>query len=127
MAAPADARELLRSGSFSGLRASVRAIGDYAAERGAGKDAGNALVTAFFKALEALDASLMAATRGEADPEEARRRLETTQAALEQLLTAVPPEALEQARRVVVGGGGGAGAEPAVVDAAELKRLSKLL
>ena len=54
---PADARQLLRSGVFKGLRDNVRSLGEYASER-AGDDSGRALVKGFFAELEGLDAAL---------------------------------------------------------------------
>lgn len=133
VADPKNARSLLRSGAFAGLRASVRAIGDYAAERGAGKEAGNALVTGFFKELEGLDQVLLAAERSE-DPSEgrelARERLDKTIAALDKVIESVPPEALNNAQRVVSSlktvGELEENAGEKELDAAELKRLEKL-
>ena len=104
MADPKDARKLLRSGSFSGLRASVWAIGEYTAERGAGKAAGTEVVTSFFKELEGLDYALLTAERAEDATEGtalAREKLETTIAALDKLIANVPEDALNNARRVV--------------------------
>jgi hypothetical protein len=137
VASPKDARQLLRSGSFSGLRASVRAIGDYQAERGAGKEAGNAVVTAFFSALEKLDYELLAAERATEDAvpdkEIARQKLDATIAALDKLIESVPQDALARAKEIVgslgsdsdvEGDKGGSGG--AVVDEAELKRLGQL-
>ncbi|KAG7668913.1 hypothetical protein KSW81_003925 [Nannochloris sp. 'desiccata'] len=137
-ASPKDARQLLRSGSFSGLRASVRAIGDYQAERGAGKEAGTAVVTAFFSALEKLDYELLSAERATEDtkPDKAvaRQKLDATIAALDKLLESVPQDALNRANDMVnslgsesEGSGDGNGDGGAlVVDEAELKRLGQL-
>ena len=143
MASPKDARQLLRSGSFSGLRASVRAIGDYAAERGAGKEAGNALVSAFFTALEKLDYELLTAERAPEgatiDRESIKQKLDVVIAALDTLIGSVPQDALEKAKNVVnslgnqnteenesSNGDGGSGRKEIVVDEAELKRLGQL-
>lgn len=66
---PSAARQLLRSGPFSGMRDNIRALGQYAAlpaaEGGAGlseADAGQ-LVTGFFRALEEYDLLLYNAVR----------------------------------------------------------------
>ncbi|KAL4517026.1 hypothetical protein Ndes2437B_g06647 [Nannochloris sp. 'desiccata'] len=118
-ASPKDARQLLRSGSFSGLRASVRAIGDYQAERGA-------------------DYELLSAERATEDtkPDKAvaRQKLDATIAALDKLLESVPQDALNRANDMVnslgsesEGSGDGNGDGGAlVVDEAELKRLGQL-
>lgn len=66
---PSAARQLLRSGPFSGMRENIRALGQYAAlpaaEGGAGlseADAGQ-LVSGFFRALEEYDLLLYNAVR----------------------------------------------------------------
>lgn len=75
---------MLRSGAFSGLRASVRALGDYAAERSLGKDAAGALVTGFFVELEGLDFELLKAVReGRTATDDAQQRLNGTITALD--------------------------------------------
>jgi hypothetical protein len=137
VASPKDARQLLRSGSFSGLRASVRAIGDYQAERGAGKEAGTAVVAAFFSALEKLDYELLSAERAteetKPDKEVARQKLDATIAALDKLIESVPEDALKRAKEIVssLGEGnelsdGGSGGGGVAVNEAELKRLGQL-
>lgn len=66
---PSTARQLLRSGPFSGMRDNIRALGEYAAvpaaDGGAGlseSDAGQ-LVSSFFRALEDYDLLLFNAVR----------------------------------------------------------------
>lgn len=56
------ARDLLRSGAFSGLRASVRALGDYSVLNGTAADA-SSLASGFFRSLEAFDQVLNTAVR----------------------------------------------------------------
>jgi hypothetical protein len=66
---PATARALLRSGPFDGLRESIRALGEYAAEAAAangGAVAGGAaskLVGGFFTSLDAYDLVLADSVR----------------------------------------------------------------
>ena len=84
MQGPKDARDLLRSGAFAGLRDSVRSLGLYATERGAGKEAGAKLVNDFFAELEGLDFELFQAARaGEPAGDAAKKRLEDAIAALD--------------------------------------------
>ena len=136
---PNDARQLLRSGSFAGLRSSVKAVGEYAAAHGLGKGAGAALIAGFFKELERLDGALLQAERsperkvGEETKEALAQQLGATIAALDKILEALPEDALERARKVVnsvetldfpeeaVEGG-----EGTAVDAAEVERLGRL-
>ncbi|PRW45473.1 autophagy-related 16 [Chlorella sorokiniana] len=97
---PANARQLLRSGEFSGLRDNVRSLGEYASQR-AGDESGRALVRGFFTALEALDGALRQAERGEEGlPEGARAKLDATVEALDKLLATVPEEDMQRAQRV---------------------------
>jgi hypothetical protein len=77
-----EARQLLRSGVFAGLRDNVRSLGEYASQR-AGDDSGRELVRGFFKELEGFDSELRKAQREGAGVEEARKRLDGTVAALE--------------------------------------------
>lgn len=56
------ARELLRSGAFSGLRENIRALGEYAVINGKVKDAAP-LVNGFFRALEEYDILLYSSIR----------------------------------------------------------------
>jgi hypothetical protein len=127
---PAAARQLLRSGAFTGLRSSARAMGEYAA-RERGQQAGAELVTNFLGSLEALDVALLQASRGgEPVGDAATQKLVACRAALDVLLAAAPADALEKAGKVAaaaaadVDGEVGDGGE---IDEAELVRLQKLL
>jgi hypothetical protein len=81
---PKEARSLLRSGAFSGLRDSVRAVGQFVSERGQGQTVGAALVSGFTKELEGLDVALMLAVReGRAVDEDGNARLKATTEALD--------------------------------------------
>ena len=53
---------MLRSGAFAGLRDNIRALGEYAVQNGAAKDAGT-LVQGFFRKLEAFDLALYRASQ----------------------------------------------------------------
>lgn len=97
---PADARQLLRSGVFSGLRDNVRSVGEYASDR-SGDDTGRNLVRGFFTELEGFDSALRQAQREGQDIEEARKKLDSSVAALDKLLATVPPEAMSKAQQVV--------------------------
>jgi len=130
---------MLRSGAFSGIRQSVRALGEYAAEHGAGKDGGGKLVTEFFQELEALDFELFQAVREDTQlGEGATRHLHGTIVSLDRLLAVVPTQAMEQANAVIdslkneeeetlsVEQGSTASGMPDD-DNAELRRLQRLL
>ena len=127
---PKSARQLLRSGTFSGLRASVRAVGEFTAERGAGKEAGKDLVNGFYKELEGLDAELRQAERSEAGVVEgdgARTRLDGTIAALDKLLATVPEDALQAGKRVMAAlEAEASSAAQSEASPQELSRLEKL-
>ncbi|KAI3424820.1 hypothetical protein D9Q98_008206 [Chlorella vulgaris] len=124
-----EARQLLRSGVFAGLRDNVRSLGEYASQR-AGDDSGRELVRGFFKELEGFDSELRKAQREGAGVEEARKRLDGTVAALERLLDTVPPEAMSQAQQVIAAIrelDDEAESEALKVDAGEASKLDKLL
>lgn len=108
---PNEARRLLRSGAFEGLRDNVRALGEYAAAAAAGGGKPPALAADFFSAVQALDFVLFKAKRDEvAVPEVAARgKLADAVAALDRLLATVPADVLASARRVVEAGVGGEG------------------
>lgn len=99
----AAARELLRTGIFSGIRDDVRAVGEYSANReGNSKAVGIALISGFFQPLEKLDSLLGRSVREKIplDVDEAKRELEKTVAGLDALLSSIPPELLERAQAV---------------------------
>ena len=101
---PGEARKLLRSGIFAGIRDDVRAVGAYASQKEAGDAAtGAALVSRFFKPLEQLDFLLNRdAKQGKpGDGEEERKALEETIVGLEALLNSAPESVLKRAQSVV--------------------------
>jgi hypothetical protein len=147
---PGEARKLLRSGIFAGLRDDVRAVGEYASQKeGENAATGTALVSGFFKPLEQLDYLLNRdAKQGKpGDGEEERKALEETIVGLEALLYSAPDSVLKRAQSVVDSfkesdqKGNTSGDVPAVDtlslegdnrsgsgnSEAELQRLSKLL
>ncbi|KAG2451303.1 hypothetical protein HYH02_003909 [Chlamydomonas schloesseri] len=96
------ARELLRSGPYSGLRDNIRAIGEYAARDGRTTEVGP-LVTGFFKALEDYDQLLLAALRDKT-PVEADKLdacISDLYAAFDKLIATVPADVLERAQKVL--------------------------
>lgn len=98
---PDAARKLLRTGSFAGLRDNVRAVGQYAA-KASGKEAGDTLVAAFFGALQEFDYQLLQATRSkESLGPEARKKLDASIVALDELLATVPADEMASAQRIV--------------------------
>lgn len=103
---PVEARILLRSGAFEGLRDNVRAVGQYAEQ--AGVPGAAALVPDFFKAVQALDFELFSAIRAQAPvgPDTDARRVDAV-AALDRLLDTVPDDVLATARKVVDVAAGG--------------------
>lgn len=64
---PQEARALLRSGAFSGLRDSVRSVGEYLSQQQSGSSATPtgepSLAISFLRTLESFDQSLMMAVR----------------------------------------------------------------
>lgn len=112
---PAEARRLLRSGAFEGLRDNVRAVGEYAAAAAAPAPT-LASATDFFAAVQALDFVFFKAARdGVAIPVgEAQARLDAAVAALDALLATVDSDVLRAAAEVV----GGVGAPPPAAAAA---------
>lgn len=99
---PARAREQLRVGAFSALRDNVRALGEYAQQSGAVKDAG-VLVNGFFRKLEAFDLLLYRVVKDQAelDGEEAEGKLLEAADALADLIATVPADVLERSRKVL--------------------------
>lgn len=99
---PGAARAMLREGAFSGLRDNIRAVGDYAQRQGQG-DEGAALVTAFFKALEAYDYSLLQGSRTKEglDVDGGKQKLDATLEAFDRLLAVVPRSMRSRAEDIV--------------------------
>ena len=136
---PGTARSLLRSGALKGLRASVKAVGEYATTTSSTssstkvitKEEASALVNGFFSALENLDQDLLIAERGggEGGEEARRKKLDATMESLDGVLAMVPEEALAVGREIVRAVQEGEEREggPEVVDVKELEKLSKLL
>jgi hypothetical protein len=136
---PKEARRLLRSGAFEGLRDNVRAIGEYAAAAASADGAGQPqaprppppqrLAADFFTALESLDLVLYWAVRdGAPTPTaDANEKLSATLAAMDRLLATVPGDVLEAAQHVAGVGdgrsGGGAGPSAAAGAAAALSQI----
>jgi len=120
---PRDARILLRSGAFEGLRDNVRAVGEFAAA--SGNAAAAAAPASFFGAVQTLDYELFAAVREERAPDAAAARANVAAAiaALDALLAAAPPDALAAASKIAAAAGvsvvaaGVAAAVPAAVEA----------
>lgn len=118
---PREARILLRSGAFEGLRDNVRAVGEFAAA--ADNAAAAAAPAAFFGAVQELDFELFAAVREARAPDAGltRGKAAAAVAALDALLAAAPPDALEAASKIAAAAGVpvvGAGGDPARVPAA---------
>lgn len=143
---PKEARSLLRSGIFAGLRDDVRAVGEYASQKDGGSPAtGAALVSGFFRPLEQLDFLLNrdAKQNKPGDGEEEKKALEETIAGLDALLASAPDSLLKRAQSVVdsfkdttTGNDNGGSTDVPTVEGntqdgggneAELQRLSKLL
>ena len=104
-ASPADARQQLRSGSFSGLRENIRSVGEYISREKGDEKLGKKLVGAFFSELEAADFALLSASRSEEDTrsaevQEARTRLEGTIKALDALIAELPKDVVEKSRSI---------------------------
>lgn len=117
---PGEARLLLRSGAFEGLRDNVRAVGEYAVTAAATAAAGAApapatppvrLAPDFFAAVQALDFVFFKAARdGVPVPAgDAQAKLDAAVSALDALLATVPADVLAGARAVVEASGGGSG------------------
>lgn len=130
---PADARQQLRSGSFSGLRENIRSVGEYVSREKGDEKLGKRLVGEFFSELEAADFALLSASRSEDDAraaqvQEARTRLEGTIKALDGLLGELPKDVVERSRSIAdVVNSLDAEAAMDAVDSGEVGRLEKLL
>jgi hypothetical protein len=102
---PADARQQLRSGSFSGLRENVRSVGEYVSREKKDEQLGKKLVGEFFAQLEAADFALLSASRSEDDKrraeiQDARGRLDGTIKALDALIAELPKDVVDTARGI---------------------------
>lgn len=96
------ARQLLRTGAFSGLRDNVRALGEYAVKNGRSSTA-RELVTGFFTALESYDFVLNSSIRTKVDlpVEEAEAKLQAAVVALDNLINSVPEDVIEKSREIL--------------------------
>lgn len=130
---PADARQQLRSGSFSGLRENIRSVGEYVSREKGDEQLGRRLVGEFFGELEAADFALLSASRSEDDKraeqvKEARMRLEGTIKALDALIGQLPTDVVNSSRSIA-DAVSSLDAEAAMdaVDASEAERLGRIL
>ena len=135
---PVEARLLLRSGAFEGLRDNVRAVGEYAVAAVTAAGASPASTTTarlapdFFAAVQALDFVFFKAARdGVPVPAgAAQARLDAAVTALDALLATVPADVLAGARAVVeatASVGGGKGAQGGAAAAAAAAALAQVL
>eukprot|EP01025_Chloroclados_australasicus_P007571 TRINITY_DN1246_c0_g1_i3.p2 TRINITY_DN1246_c0_g1~~TRINITY_DN1246_c0_g1_i3.p2 ORF type:complete len:237 (-),score=17.35 TRINITY_DN1246_c0_g1_i3:145-855(-) len=98
---PKAVRQMLRSGSFSGLRIDIRAIAQYAEENGRIEDQ-QELLNGFLKPFESMDSKLLAYSRsGESVGEDVELELNRATAGLNKILSTIPTQILEQAVDVV--------------------------
>lgn len=99
---PADARQQLRSGAFSGLRENARSVGDYVSREKNDDAVGNALVSNVFKELEAVDFGLLSASRM-AEPvvdDETKKHIDGTIKAIDALVEQLPAEVVTKAKEI---------------------------
>jgi len=129
---PGDARQQLRSGSFSGLRENIRSVGEYISREKGDEKLGKRLVGEFFGELEKADYALLSASRSEDEKkreqvQEARARLGGTIKALDALIGELPADVVDKSRSIADAVNlldAEAGAE---VDAGEAARLGRIL
>eukprot|EP00884_Botryococcus_braunii_P015979 jgi/Botrbrau1/3064/Bobra.0070s0057.1 len=98
---PTKARLLLRQGAFTGLRDSIKAMGEYASQSGLESTLAAKMVSDFFSAVEGLDFALFDAIRNNQPlPSTAASSLDKAILALDRLVATVPGPLLEKSRRV---------------------------
>jgi hypothetical protein len=98
---PADARQQLRSGAFSGLRDTVRSVGEYISREKNDEALGKRLVAGFFKELEAIDFALLSATRSETlDVAGIRSHVDGCVKAIDALVAQLPEDIVSKAQGV---------------------------
>ena len=98
---PADARQQLRSGAFSGLRDTVRSVGEYISREKNDEALGKRLVAGFFKELEAIDFALLNATRSETlDVQGIRSHVDGCVKAIDALVAQLPEDIVSKAQGV---------------------------
>lgn len=131
---PSEARELLRSGAFSGLRENVRSVGEYVSRETNDASLGKTLVANFFSELEAVDFALLSATRykGEGsglDLEATRGHLNGSIQALDALVGHVPDDIVETSKGIAaaVDALDAEASRESNIDVEEELRLQKLL
>ncbi|KAA6426895.1 MAG: hypothetical protein FRX49_03219 [Trebouxia sp. A1-2] len=96
------ARTLLRKGSFSGLRDTVKALGEFATDAGMPTEKAQQLVNNFLMSLQVLDNTLISSLRSKVPvPDIADKQLEKTIQDLDSLLATVPPQQVEQAQQLL--------------------------
>eukprot|EP00879_Flechtneria_rotunda_P023657 GHRR01025032.1.p1 GENE.GHRR01025032.1~~GHRR01025032.1.p1 ORF type:complete len:219 (+),score=98.76 GHRR01025032.1:374-1030(+) len=124
---PTTARQMLRSGPFSGLRDNIRALGQYAADPAANGGSGipekdaTQLVSNFFRALENYDLTLYNVVRtakqqkkkgddeakadldaaAALDQQAAAQQLQAAVQQLDKLIATVPRDVLDKSRQVL--------------------------
>lgn len=126
---PAEARELLRSGAFSGLRENIRSVGEYVSREKGDEALGKKLVASFFSELEAVDFALLSATRSQGsglDVEATRTRLDGSIKALDALVGQVPEDIVEKAKGIAAAVDA-LDVEASTYDLEEESRLQKLI
>lgn len=96
------ARTLLRKGSFSGLRDTVKALGEFATDAGMPTEKAQQLVNNFLMSLQVLDNTLITSLRSKVPvPDIADKQMEKTIQDLDSLLATVPPQQVEQAQQLL--------------------------
>lgn len=96
------ARTLLRKGSFSGLRDTVKALGEFATDAGMPQDKASQLVSSFLSSLQTLDNTLISSLRSKTPvPDSADKQLDQTVQDLDRLLATVPSKDVEQAQKLL--------------------------
>eukprot|EP01026_Neomeris_dumetosa_P060005 TRINITY_DN562_c2_g1_i2.p2 TRINITY_DN562_c2_g1~~TRINITY_DN562_c2_g1_i2.p2 ORF type:complete len:234 (-),score=22.81 TRINITY_DN562_c2_g1_i2:95-796(-) len=98
---PKDVRDMLRSGSFSGLRSDIRAILQYAYEDGRIEDE-SVLLNQFLRPFEKMDTKLLQYVRNGQDVDkDIEDELNRVSTGLEEILATLPTNILEKAQLVV--------------------------
>lgn len=96
------ARTLLRKGSFSGLRDTVRVLGEYAAQGGMSQAEAQRIVDTFLRSLQKLDDTIISSARSKTPvPESAGKEVEQAVQDLDRVLATVPPKEIEQAQQLL--------------------------
>lgn len=128
---PSEARKLLRSGAFSGLRENIRSVGEYVSREQENEALGKKLVANFFSELQAVDFALLSATRSQGegsglDIDATRSHLHATVKALDALIEQVPVDIVEKSKSIAAAVDA-MDAEASNFDLDEESRLSKLI